>query len=132
MKRKLEEEQDSNVAEGNKRQKPTEATHEADFLPLNAEDESLEHAYPPVERAFFGMLDDEEQEYFKRVDEMLELDTFESAEERDLVLANVYREAQGKELKIAQSQSCSRVMERLIQLSSASQLKQLFQVFSGK
>ncbi|KAK7521439.1 pyridoxal phosphate-dependent transferase [Phyllosticta citriasiana] len=86
---------------------------------------------PPGEVVFYGMLDDEEQDYFKRADEMLELNQFGDAEERALFLANVYREADGKELKIANSQSCSRLMERLIQLSDATQLKNLFKKFSG-
>lgn len=87
---------------------------------------------PPGEAVYYGMLDDEEQDYFKRADEMLELNQFGDAEERSLFLANVYREADGKELKIANSQSCSRLMERLIQLSDATQLKNLFQKFSGQ
>ncbi|KAK8254465.1 armadillo-type protein [Phyllosticta capitalensis] len=86
---------------------------------------------PPGEAVYYGMLDDEEQDYFKRADETLELNQFGDAEERSLFLANVYREADGKELKIANSQSCSRLMERLIQLSDATQLKNLFQKFSG-
>ncbi|EKG17029.1 hypothetical protein MPH_05718 [Macrophomina phaseolina MS6] len=80
---------------------------------------------------FYGMLDEEEQEYFKRADELLELNQFEDLESRALFLANVYREADGKELKLANSQSCSRLMERLIQLSDVKQLKVLFQKFSG-
>jgi nucleolar protein 9 len=83
------------------------------------------------ERPFFGLLSDEEQEYFRRADELLELNDFPSAEERSLFLANVYKEAEGKELKIANSQSCSRLMERLILLSMPDQKKKLFEKFSG-
>lgn len=86
----------------------------------------------PGEIPFYGLLDEEEQEYFKRADSMLELNQFTDPEERDLFLANVYREAEGKELKIANSQSCSRLMERLILLSTPTQLKALFQSFSGQ
>ncbi|KAL8844375.1 MAG: hypothetical protein Q9176_001285 [Flavoplaca citrina] len=85
----------------------------------------------PGELPFYGLLDEEEQEYFKRADSMLELDQFNDAEERALFLANVYKEANGKELKIANSQSCSRLMERLILMSTPKQLKALFQKFSG-
>lgn len=84
------------------------------------------------EMPFYGMLDDEEQEYFKRADTMLELNQFGDQEEKELFLANVYAEANGKELKIANSQSCSRLMERLIMVSTSSQLKALFQKFSGQ
>jgi nucleolar protein 9 len=86
----------------------------------------------PGELTYYGMLDEEEQEYFKRADEMLELNQFEDPEARNLFLASVYKEADGKELKIANSQSCSRLLERLILLSSPDQLKNLFQKFNGQ
>ncbi|MCJ1250047.1 Nucleolar protein 9 [Trapelia coarctata] len=85
----------------------------------------------PKEIPFYGLLDEEEQGYFKRADTLLELNQFADAEERSLFLANVYREANGKELKVANSQSCSRLMERLMRMSSPDQLKTLFQKFSG-
>lgn len=120
--------------ESTKRRKSIDAVdQQASFIPLNASDENLDGAYPPaVERQFFGMLDEEEQEYFKRADDMLEANAFGDSRERELFLANVYKEAEGKVLKIASSQSCSRLMERLIRLSNSSQLKSLFQNFSGK
>ncbi|KAK3321626.1 armadillo-type protein [Apodospora peruviana] len=83
------------------------------------------------EREFFGMLADEEQEYFRRADELLELNDFPTAEERNIFLQNVYNEAKGKELKLASSQSCSRLMERLILLSNTRQKKRLFGAFAG-
>lgn len=92
----------------------------------------LEHAPPPGDLPFYGLLDEDEQEYFKRADSMLELNQFADPDERNLFLANVYKEAGGKELKIANSQSCSRLMERLILLSTPDQLKNLFQKFSGQ
>ena len=66
--------------------------------------DGMDDARPAVEKPFFGMLDEDEQEYFKRADSMLESNSFGDDEERALFLANVYREAEGKELKIAQSQ----------------------------
>lgn len=83
------------------------------------------------EREFFGMLADEEQEYFRRADEMLELNDFPTPQDRDVFVDSVYREAQGKELKLASSQSCSRLVERLIQLSSTAHKKRLFEAFAG-
>ncbi|KAK5125116.1 hypothetical protein LTR85_000791 [Meristemomyces frigidus] len=130
-KRKHADDDDPAVQESSKRRKSTEGGEEADRVPLPAQDELFDNAYPQADKPFFGMLDEDEQEYFKRADDMLETNAFGDAEERTLFLSNVYREAEGKELKIAQSQSCSRLMERLIQLSNSSQLKQLFQAFSG-
>ncbi|KAI0965603.1 pumilio-family RNA binding repeat domain-containing protein [Xylaria arbuscula] len=85
----------------------------------------------PSEREFFGMLSDQEQEYFRSVDEQLDLDSFPSQDERQLFLASVFAEAQGKELKLACSQSCSRLMERLILMSNTRQKKKLFEQFAG-
>lgn len=82
------------------------------------------------EKEFFGMLSDQEQEYFRSVDEQLDIDDFPSQEERDMYLANVFVEAQGKELKLACSQSCSRLMERLILMSTTRQKKKLYEQFA--
>jgi len=108
----------------------TSFAHQNDYEPLEAGADTTQDA--AVERPFFGMLDDEEQEYFRKADDMLELNDFADPAERDLFLASVYREANGKELKLANSQSCSRLMERIIELSSPQQLKTLFQKFHGK
>ena len=108
----------------------------ADYIPLDdgefqADGERV-HKRPDFveEKEFFGMLADEEQEYFRHADEMLELNDFPSTEDRDLFLQNVFKEAVGKELKIASSQSCSRLMERLILLSTSQQKKRLFEAFA--
>lgn len=136
-KRKLEQTEEDDF-EQSKRLRVQEGDHEQDFYPLSAEQQNVPYENGADEsglmadKPFFGMLDEEEQEYFKRADDMLELNNFAEPEERSLFLANVYREAEGKELKIANSQSCSRLMERLIQLSTPDQLKALFQKFSGK
>lgn len=86
----------------------------------------------PPDIQFYGMLDDSEQEYFKGADSILELNQFANVEERNLFLTSVYKEAKGKELRIANSQSCSRLLERLICISTPSQLKTLFQKFTGQ
>lgn len=144
-KRKHEEaEGDHSFTQDTKRQKSVEVGRSElengqDYVPLPQGDgdgdpmeDIMQGAYPTLDTPFFGMLDEEEQEYFKHADEMLEMNSFEDAEQRQLFLGNVWREAEGKELKIANSQSCSRLMERLIQLSTPAQLKGLFQRFYGK
>ncbi|OTB00319.1 hypothetical protein M426DRAFT_66090 [Hypoxylon sp. CI-4A] len=94
-------------------------------------EQSLPRGPPATDREFFGMLSDEEQEYFRSVDEQLDIDDFPSQEERQLYLASVFTEAQGKELKLACSQSCSRLMERLILMSNTRQKKKLFLQFAS-
>lgn len=132
-KRKLEDgEDDSEPRQSSKRRKSTDMGDDQDFTLMNGRDESLDGAYPPRDKPFFGMLDDEEQEYFRTQLTKLETNSFNDDERPDNVFADVYREADGKELKIAQSQSCSRLMERLIQQATPVQLKKLFQRFRGK
>ncbi|KHN93816.1 Armadillo-type fold protein [Metarhizium album ARSEF 1941] len=116
-----------------KRQRTDDESHQGDHQDYSTQ-EYPEYQQPqpgPGATEFFGMLADEEQEYFRRADEMLELNQFPTAEDRDLFLESVFKEIQGKELKVASSQSCSRLMERLIQLSSTTQKKNMFNAFGG-
>jgi len=131
-KRKREEEPDQKAS---KRRKSQDAEEDVEVIvdhegPRHEGDDAANSQLGHI--PFYGMLDDEEQEYFKRADSMLELNQFANQEERELFLANVYKEANGKELKIANSQSCSRLLERLISMSTPAQLKALFQRFSGQ
>ncbi|KAL2809805.1 hypothetical protein BJX63DRAFT_423564 [Aspergillus granulosus] len=100
-----------------------------DYIPLD--DGQQDEQAARDEMPFYGLLDAEEQEYFSRANEMLELNQFQDAEERRLFVDSVFREARGKELKIACSQSCSRLMEKLISVSDISQIRRLFNKFIG-
>ncbi|RPA76923.1 ARM repeat-containing protein [Ascobolus immersus RN42] len=85
-----------------------------------------------AESGFYGLLDEQEQEYFRRVDEVLEAAAWgDDEEQKQLFIANTYKEISNKELKLASSQGCSRLLEKLISMSTGPQLKQLFRVFSG-
>lgn len=81
---------------------------------------------------FYGILDGDELAYFKSADHTLEANSFVDREEKELFISSVWREANGKELKIANTQSCSRFLEKVIRLSSPSQLKSLFGKFDGQ
>lgn len=106
--------------------------HKPDDVDLEQPQHGPDELSRPGEVQFYGMLDDDEQEYFKKADEMLELNQFDTPQDRAMFLKSVYAEADGKELKIANSQSCSRLLERLILLSTPDQLKNLFQKFNGQ
>ncbi|KAJ5634208.1 Nucleolar protein 9 [Penicillium herquei] len=104
----------------------------ADYMSLNVGDEDQQNNQqeePDVDEnghVFYGLLDADEAEYFARANEMLEANQFGDAEEKNLFIESVYREANGKELKIACSQGCSRLMEKLISMSDARQLRRIF------
>lgn len=80
---------------------------------------------------FFGLLDESEQSYFKTIDDAMIADEFSSVEERDVFVENVYKEAEGKELKLATSPLGSKVLEQLLARSKTDQIRQLFKTFQG-
>ena len=134
-KRKLEREGISSSSP--KRQKTENSDDEVEILiNTNATQQEWQQTNDgtlnPGEMPFYGLLDDQEQEYFKQADSLLELDEFPTPDERKLFLESIFQEARGKELKIACSQSCSRLMERMIAVSTPGQLKALFKSFSGQ
>ncbi|KAK1831229.1 armadillo-type protein [Podospora conica] len=137
-KKRGREQEDEEEKVETKRQRTTDIDAGADYIPLEDGNEPDGAERPirglgggPFEREFFGMLEEQEQEFFRRADELLEQNDFPSNYERDEFLQNVYKESVGKELKLASSQSCSRLMERLILLSSARQKKTIFNAFAG-
>ncbi|KAJ5918805.1 Nucleolar protein 9 [Penicillium verhagenii] len=113
--------------------------HGADYIPLDQGDQQFGQQEGGEQREsedngdmpFFGLLDADESEYFSRASEILESNQFENAEEKHLFVESVYREANGKELKIACSQGCSRLMEKLISMSDVRQIRRLFSKFIG-
>ena len=83
------------------------------------------------EDQFHGLLDPQEQEYYANVNSKIVANDFESDEDRAIFIEAVYRETEGKELKVASSQSCSRYLEKIILLSTGEQLRRLFGKFLG-
>ncbi|KAK6364186.1 uncharacterized protein PV06_04361 [Exophiala oligosperma] len=83
------------------------------------------------EDQFHGLLDPEEQEYYSNVNSKIVANDFESDEDRATFIEAVYRETDGKELKVASSQSCSRYLEKIIMLSTSEQQRRLFNKFLG-
>jgi nucleolar protein 9 len=101
-----------------------------DYIPLADDDQQGATAVKP----FYGLLDDEEQELFRNAMDTLNFHMDEFSEPGDLQdwVRKMYQHAKNKELKLANSQSCSRFLEMLIQLSTPGQLKGLIRSFSGK
>jgi nucleolar protein 9 len=115
----------------NKRQKQDEEVvqNEAAFED-NPDYIPFEDAERSNEKPFYGMLDEQEIEYFHKAGEMVEMNQFPEPEDRDDFVRTVYTQLAGKELKVAFTQGTSRTLERIIQLSNSSQLKQLFKAFT--
>jgi nucleolar protein 9 len=107
--------------------------HEQDYVPLD-EDDYQQGGGPQTAKPFYGLLDEEEQELFRNAMETLNfhMDEFSGPGDLQDWVKKMHQHAKGKELKLANSQSCSRFLEMLIQLSTPQQLKGLFQSFSSK
>lgn len=80
---------------------------------------------------FFGLLDESEQTYFKTIDDAMIADEFEDTEQRDIFVENVFKEAEGKELKLATSPLGSKVLEQLLSRSKPEQVRDLFKKYQG-
>lgn len=102
-----------------------EYTGRNDVLPAGFEQDNIPEEALAQGAPFFGLLDSEEQDYFRRIDELLQRDAFDSAEDRRVLIQNTLKEAEGKELKIACSQSPSRLMEKLIAQTSPAEFHRL-------
>lgn len=95
------------------------------------EDHNQKSELHVLPNTFFGVLDTQELEYFKETESTLSIDPFETIEEKHNFITNVIEESKGKELKLATSQICSKLMERLILESNDLQLKSIFKAFNG-
>ncbi|GME79978.1 unnamed protein product [Ambrosiozyma monospora] len=99
-----------------------------------AEDVAQEPEQTPTStniNSFFGLVDSTELEYFKSAESTLNVNAFETPDERLNFINSVFEESRGKELKLVTNQICSKLMERLIQHANEQQIKQLFRAFNG-
>ena len=76
-------------------------------------------------------MDNNELDYFKQAESTLNINAFETDEERQGFINSVLDEAQGKELKLVTNQICSKLMERLILFANHNQLKKIFKQFQN-
>ncbi|KAI9341409.1 armadillo-type protein [Obelidium mucronatum] len=95
-------------------------------------DKLLPHRDPSLpEQPELGMVDPDVQVYFMSVEKMLDDNEFETDEDRILFVQNVYREVGANDVKLAADSECSRVLEKLIRLSSDIQVRKLMRSFNA-
>ncbi|CAO3620810.1 unnamed protein product [Cunninghamella echinulata] len=78
--------------------------------------------------AHYGEVSEEMLGYFKNVEEKLNNQDFEFAEDQRLFVDNVYSEVEGNELRLSTNYSCSLILEKLLKISDGFQLR----VFTDK
>ncbi|KAK6204919.1 armadillo-type protein [Scheffersomyces amazonensis] len=114
-----------------KKESETKSEDDIKKSEILSEEEEVEATLPnPSEKTtFFGLVDSNELDYFKQAESTLNINAFESDEERIGFIRSVLEEAKGKELKLVTNQICSKLMERLILFASDKQLKSIFNSF---
>lgn len=96
-----------------------------------AEDQNPEKQKGEFSTVFYGLVDSSEIDYFKQAESTLNINAFESDEDRAGFIRSILEESRGKELKLVTNQICSKLMERLVLFASDRQLKHIFHQFSG-
>ena len=84
-----------------------------------------------IKPAFFGLVDANERDYFKKAESTLNTDAFSSEEERNAFIKSVTEEIKGKELKLVTNQIFSKLMERLTLSATDNDVKSIFKLFKG-
>ncbi|GMF03720.1 unnamed protein product [[Candida] boidinii] len=106
-----------------------------DFVPLEDSNENSNSSSGDsknnIPTTFFGLVDSTELEYFKQAESNLNINAFETPEEKKNFIGSIFEEARGKELKLATNQLCSKLIERIILESNKKQMIQLFNAFNG-
>ncbi|KAI9347399.1 armadillo-type protein [Zopfochytrium polystomum] len=72
------------------------------------------------------------QTYFASIEKILNEPTFDSADEMTLFIQNVYKEVGAHSAEIAGDPVCSRILEKLISLSSDYQIRRLMLTFKNR
>lgn len=85
----------------------------------------------PIKPTFFGLVDSNEIDYFKQAESTLNIDSFETPEERTGFVSSVLQECRGKELKLVTNQICSKLMERLVMIGKDKQIKYIMKQFTN-
>lgn len=118
------------------KERNSEAPLEAEESRPVVDEEDVEEPVPATKSGdfstvFFGLVDNNEIEYFKQAESTLNINAFDSPEERAGFIRSVLEEARGKELKLVTNQICSKLMERLVLFASDRQLKNIFHQFQN-
>lgn len=98
---------------------------------IEAKDQKTEKANGEFSTVFYGLVDSSEIDYFKQAESTLNVNAFESDEDRSGFIRSILEESRGKELKLVTNQICSKLMERLVLFASDRQLKHIFHLFNG-
>ncbi|KAJ1888269.1 Nucleolar protein 9 [Kickxella alabastrina] len=93
------------------------------FLDTNAQADNMEEQMEKVSPASYGLVNPDLQKYLKSCEGMLDEPKFETGEDRDIFVNNVYSEMKNFELQLTTDHECSRILEKLFHISSDYQIR---------
>ncbi|KAJ3373809.1 hypothetical protein GGF31_008694 [Allomyces arbusculus] len=91
----------------------------------------MDEDQPPTAEVLFGVVDQETRQYFKSIEGRIDMNEWESEEDLQIFLSNVYEEVQDKELVLATDAETSVVLEKLLRISSDVHLRIFMDKMSG-
>ncbi|KAJ2085031.1 Nucleolar protein 9 [Coemansia sp. RSA 986] len=106
---------------------PMESKDPLFYYDTNApQDEESQDPLDKISPASYGLVNPDLQKYLKSCEGMLDDQAFESAEDRDIFINNVYSEMKNFELQLTTDHECSRILEKLFRISSNYQIRRFF------
>ncbi|KAJ2544027.1 Nucleolar protein 9, partial [Coemansia sp. RSA 1933] len=106
---------------------PMDTNEQLFFYDTNAPpDEELQGTSEKISPASYGLVNPDLQKYMKSCEGMLDDQAFESAEDRENFINNVYSEMKNFELQLTTDHECSRILEKLFRISSNYQIRRFF------
>lgn len=103
---------------------------EGNYEPYEEDRAPAEYSHAHKQHAGGSRVEAETVSYLQEVSQ--HFSTLTDTEEKELLLANVLEEIQGKELRIAADAVTSRLLEQLLAGANASQLMQFMQAFTNE
>ncbi|KAJ2785197.1 Nucleolar protein 9 [Coemansia javaensis] len=91
-----------------------------------AGDSSVAEQEDKIAPASYGLVNPDLQKYLKSCEDMLDDPQFETPEDRDIFVSNVYTEIKNHELQLTTDHECSRILEKLFRASSEHQIRRFF------
>ncbi|KAF7724497.1 Nucleolar protein 9 [Apophysomyces ossiformis] len=105
-------------------------TDQTNYVPMEGMQPSIDEQH--FQAGHYGEVDEQMLGYFKNVENSLDDPQFESAEDQRLFVGNVYTEVEGNELRLSTNYSCSLILEKLLKVSDAFQLRVFMDKLSGR
>ncbi|KAJ1727766.1 Nucleolar protein 9 [Coemansia biformis] len=107
---------------------PMEAADSMFYYDTAGQDSAGGEPAEKISPASYGLVNPDLQKYLKSCEGMLDGPEFETTEDRDIFVRNVYAEMKNHELQLTTDHECSRILEKLFKISSEYQIRRFFSI----